>query len=93
MVFPCRGGVDSWYSRGPGRGGGAALPVGIPRPSPPGLATPPLVSVEKELIKFFLDAAFFAYSWKLPASVELLLLTVDNLGSFTYGWSVFCLQF
>ena len=30
--------VRAWYSRGPVR---AALPVGIPRPRPPGLAAPP----------------------------------------------------
>ena len=42
------------------------------------------------------DAAFFAYSWKLPAYSGAFLLTVDNFSFFaysfsflTYSWSFF----
>ena len=35
------------------------------------------------------DAAFFAYSWKLPAYSGAFLLTVDNFSSLTYRWSFF----
>ena len=34
-----------WYSRGAGR---TALPVGVPRPRPLGLAPPPLVSIDSQ---------------------------------------------
>ena len=33
-----------------------------------------------------MDAAFFAYSWKLPAYSGAFLLTVDNFSFFTYNW-------
>ena len=33
---------------------------------------------------FLGDAAFFAYSWKLPAYSGALLLTVENFSFFTY---------
>ena len=33
------------------------------------------------------DAAFFAYSWKLPAYSGACLLTAYNFGFFTYSWS------
>ena len=50
-----------------------------------------------------MDAAFFAYSWKLPAYSGAFVLTFDNLGVFclqlelfaysfsflTYSWSFF----
>ena len=38
---------------------------------------------------FSLDAAFFAYSWKLPSCSGAFLLTIDNFCMFTYSWS-FC---
>ena len=34
-----------------------------------------------------MDAAFFAYSWKLPAYSGAFVLTVDNFSFFTYNWS------
>ena len=37
----------------------------------------------------FLDAAFLAYNWKLPAYSGAFLLTVDNFRFFTYNWSFF----
>ena len=40
----------------------------------------------------FLDAAFLAYSWKLPAYSGAFLLTVDSL-SFSLQLELFCLQF
>ena len=33
------------------------------------------------------DAAFFAYSWKLPAYNGAFLLTIDNFSLFIYSWS------
>ena len=40
-----------------------------------------------------MDAAFFAYSWKLPAYSGALLLTVDNFSLFAYSWSLFAYNF
>ena len=39
------------------------------------------------------DAAFFAYSWKLPAYSGAFLLTVDNFSFFTYSLSFFAYSF
>ena len=39
------------------------------------------------------DAAFFAYSWKLPAYSGAFLLTVDNLSLFYLQLELLCLQF
>ena len=39
------------------------------------------------------DAAFFAYSWKLPAHSGALLLTIDNLSFLAYTWSFFAYSF
>ena len=51
VVSPWPGG-GSWYSRG--SGGGAALPVGVPRPRPPGLAAPFRRIVTVECGHFFM---------------------------------------
>ena len=40
-----------------------------------------------------MDAAFFAYSWKLPAYREACLLTVENFSFFAYSWSLFAYSF
>ena len=34
-----------------------------------------------------MDAAFFAYSWRLPAYSGAFLLTVDDFSFFAYSWS------
>ena len=49
----------------------------------------------KYVLRLFLKGCgFFAYSWKLPAySGAFFLLTVDNLGFFTYSWSFFAYNF
>ena len=39
------------------------------------------------------DAAFFAYSWKLPAYSGAFLLTVDKFSLFTYSRSFFPYSF
>ena len=39
------------------------------------------------------DAAFFAYSWKLPTYSGAFLLTIDSLSSFAYNWSFFAYSF
>ena len=42
---------------------------------------------------FPLDAAFFAYSWKLPAYNGAFLLTDNNFSKFAYNWSFFVYNF
>ena len=39
------------------------------------------------------DAAFFAYSWKLPAYSGASLLSIDSFSFFTYSWSSFAYSF
>ena len=41
----------------------------------------------REIWQDIWDAAFFAYSWKLPAYNGAFLLTVDNFSFFAYSWS------
>ena len=39
------------------------------------------------------DAAFFAYSWKLPAYSGAFSLTIDNFSFLTHSWSFFAYNF
>ena len=59
-----------------------------------GQECPREIRTKKFMFMLFVpDAAFFAYSWKLPAYSGAFLLTVDSSSFFTYNWSFFAYNF